>query len=79
MAINICGQDVRIHKECKGAALERFRQTFTERAVVLTDSKDIMKKQKFISLNRKGTVNKYKGFIADEGLFELEKGAIEAG
>lgn len=57
---------------------ERFRQACMEQAAGIWDSKCLRKKQKCIFLDRDGTVNKYKGLIADEELFELEEGVAEA-
>lgn len=57
---------------------ERFSEVCMEQKAGLWEMKNLEKKQKCIFLDRDGTLNVYKGLIAEEAAFELEKGAAEA-
>lgn len=57
---------------------ERFAEVCMEQETGLWEMKNLEKKQRCIFLDRDGTLNVYKGLIADESAFELEKGAAEA-
>ncbi len=55
----------------------RFHEVSTEQKNGLWERKNFGKKQKCIFLDRDGTLNVYKGLIADIDAFELEKEAAE--
>lgn len=57
---------------------DRFHEVSTEQKNGLWGQKNLGKKQKCIFLDRDGTLNVYKGLIADVDAFEMEKRAAEA-
>lgn len=57
---------------------ERFEEVCMEQKIGLWEMKNLQKKQRCVFLDRDGTLNVYKGLIADESAFELEKGSAEA-
>lgn len=57
---------------------DRFNEVSRDQKDGLWEMKNLEKKQKCVFLDRDGTLNVYKGLIADIDAFELEKGAAEA-
>lgn len=57
---------------------DRFQEVSRDQKNGLWEIKNLEKKQKCIFLDRDGTLNVYKGLIADVDAFELEEGAAEA-
>ncbi|MCH5339463.1 MAG: HAD-IIIA family hydrolase [Acetatifactor sp.] len=57
---------------------DRFHEVGMEQKNGLWEMKNLKKKQKCIFIDGDGTLNVYKGLIADIDAFELEKGAAEA-
>jgi len=57
---------------------ERFNEVGREQKDGLWEMKNLGKKQRSIFMDRDGTLNVYKGLIADIDAFELEKSAAEA-
>lgn len=57
---------------------ERFQKVCKEQELGVWSQKCLKNRQKCIFLDRDGTVNKYKGLIADETLLELEQDAGKA-
>lgn len=57
---------------------DRFHEVSVEQKNGLWEMKNLGKKQKCIFIDRDGTLNVYKGLIADLDAFELEEGAAEA-
>ena len=57
---------------------DRFHEVSMEQKNGLWEMKNLGKKQKCIFVDRDGTLNVYKGLIADIDAFELEKGTAEA-
>lgn len=57
---------------------DRFREVCQEQGSGLWESKNLRKKQRCVFLDRDGTLNVYKGLIADSKAFELEKDAAKA-
>lgn len=57
---------------------DRFNEVCQEQGRGLWEKKNIGKKQKCIFLDRDGTLNVYKGLLADIDAFEIEKNAAEA-
>lgn len=57
---------------------ERFQEVCKEQVRGVWSQKCLKNKQKCVFLDRDGTINKYKGLIADETLLELEQDAGKA-
>lgn len=57
---------------------ERFFEAWEQQAAGVWDAKCLKNKQKAIFLDRDGTLNIYRGLIADEDALELEANAAEA-
>lgn len=57
---------------------ERFREVSEEQKQGIWSRKNLNRLQKCIFLDRDGTLNIYRGLIADIDMFELEEGAAEA-
>jgi len=58
--------------------LDRFNEVSRDQKKGLWEVKNVEKKQKCIFMDRDGTLNVYKGLLADLDTFELEKNVAEA-